>query len=71
MPAKQNKHTPISFTSKPAPAEPSKPLTAHEKALQVHTTLHKLSAALPCRTWPSHIMPISGNINAYHRRAAE
>ena len=36
MPAKESKHTPITFNSKPAPTEPSKPLTAHEKALQVH-----------------------------------
>jgi len=36
--AKQSKHTPIKFTGKPA-AEATKPLTAHEKALQVRNGL--------------------------------
>ena len=45
MPAKQNKHMLISFTSKPAPGEPSKPLTAHEKALQVRRHAQALSTS--------------------------
>ncbi len=72
MPAKESKHTPITFNSKPAPTEPSKPLTAHEKALQVHHLAQAFSVwpELTCSS-PLTSLPVSDNICTQNRRAAE